>query len=121
MFLENLKKYENPARYVNSNYYITINKEDCRGCGDCISSCHMEANEINEDGVCEIDLEYCIGCGVCVSRCPQNARILKKKEIEAIPPKNFTELYQNIAKRKGEIKDKRKVDKEYAKVKRIKD
>lgn len=120
MFLENLKKYENPARFVYSNYYITINKDLCAGCGDCISSCHMDANKINENGVSEANLGYCIGCGVCVPKCPENARTLMKKEKETTPPKNFIELYQTIAKRKGELKEKRKIDKEYGKVRRIK-
>jgi electron transport complex protein RnfB len=119
-FLENLKKYENPARFVNSNFYITINEDLCIDCGDCVSSCHMDAIKLNENGVCETDLGYCIGCGVCVPRCPQNARTLKRKEEEAIPPKGFRELYQNIAKRKEEVKERRKLDKDYAKVKRIK-
>jgi len=120
MFLENLKKYENPARFVNSNYYITINKDLCTGCGNCISSCHMDANKFNDNDVSEVNLGYCIGCGVCVPKCPQNARTLIKKEKEMIPPKNFNELYQIIAKRKAELREKRKINKDYGKVRRIK-
>ncbi|GAG37726.1 unnamed protein product, partial [marine sediment metagenome] len=76
--------------------------------------------KINENGISEANLGYCIGCGVCVPKCPKNARTLMKKEKETTPPKNFTELYQTIAKRKGELKEKRKIDKEYGKVRRIK-
>ncbi|MFX1452553.1 MAG: ATP-binding protein [Promethearchaeota archaeon] len=120
MFLENLKKYENPARFVNSNYFITTNKDLCTGCGECVSSCHMDAISLNENGLSETDLGYCIGCGLCVPKCPENARKLKRKEKGEIPPKNFTELYQNIAKRKAELKEIRKTDKEYGKVRRVK-
>ncbi len=121
MFLENLKKYENPAQFVNSNYYITLDQELCTGCGDCVSSCHMDAISINGDGISETNLGYCIGCGVCVPKCPEKARILKKKEREAIPPKSSKELYQAIAKRKEELKEKRKLDRDYGKVRRLKD
>ena len=110
LFLENLKKYENPARFVNSNYFISINEEKCTGCGDCISVCPMNANKVNENVISEVDLGYCIGCGVCIPKCPENARTLVKKEKEVIPPKNFTELYQNISQRKALIKEKRKLD-----------
>lgn len=120
MFLENLKKYEDPARFVNSNYYITLNQEACKGCGECVSSCHMDAIKISDYGISETNLGYCIGCGVCIPKCPENARSLKKKEKEMIPPKNYTELYQIIAKRKDELKELRKEDKEYGKVRRIK-
>ena len=120
LFLENLKKYENPARFVNSNYFISINEDKCTGCGDCISVCPMNANKVNENVISEVDLGYYIGCGVCIPKCPENARTLVKKEKEVIPPKNLTELYQKISQRKALVKEKRKVDENYSRVKKIK-
>ncbi len=120
LVLKNLKKFENPARFINSNYFVTVNEELCSGCGECVTGCHMEANEINENGVSDVDLGYCIGCGVCIPSCPNGARKLVKKAEERIPPKKFIELYQEIGKRKALLKEKRKVDKNYGRVKRIK-
>jgi Fe-S-cluster-containing dehydrogenase component len=80
----------------------------------------MEANKINEKGISEVDLGYCVGCGVCVINCPNIARKMVKKSIESIPPENFTELYQTIAKSKAILLEKRKADKNYGKIKRIK-
>jgi len=120
MFLENLKKYENPAQYVNSNFYVKTNEEVCSGCGICVSSCHMDANKINMDGVAETNLGYCIGCGVCIPACPENARELVKKEHESIPPNKFTDLYQTISKNKALLKEKRKEDSNYGRVQKIK-
>ena len=80
----------------------------------------MEANKINESGVSEADLDYCIGCGVCIPSCPENARTLIKKEKESIPPKDSIELYQLITKRKKILLEKRKVDKNFGKIYRIK-
>jgi NAD-dependent dihydropyrimidine dehydrogenase PreA subunit len=119
VFLENLKKYENPAQYVNSNFFVKINEEICSGCEICVSSCHMEAIKINEIGVAETNLGYCIGCGICIPVCPENARELIKKENESIPPNKFTDLYQAISKNKALLKEKRKEDINYRKVKRI--
>jgi len=118
-FLINLKKYANPAQYINSNFFVEIDKDLCSGCAECITNCHMEANKINNEGISEVDLGYCIGCGVCIPACPENARKLVKKPNEAIPPESFTELYQAIAKRKASLQEKRKVDSNYGRVKRI--
>lgn len=118
--LTNLKKYANPAQYINSNYYVEIDGNLCEGCTECITSCHMEANKINEKGISEVNLGYCIGCGVCIPRCPNNARHLVKKTTESIPPENLPELYQAISQRKTLLQEKRKVDKNYSRVKRIK-
>ncbi|MFX1570227.1 MAG: ATP-binding protein [Promethearchaeota archaeon] len=118
--LDNLKKYANPAQYINSNFFVEIDKDLCSGCAECITNCHMEANTINDEGICEVDLGYCIGCGVCVPSCPENARKLVKKSTETIPPENFTELYQAIAKSKTSLLEKRKVDSNYRRIKRIK-
>ncbi|MFX1434170.1 MAG: ATP-binding protein [Promethearchaeota archaeon] len=120
VFLTNLKKYANPAQYVNSNYFVEIDKDLCSGCANCITDCPMDANKINEKGISEADLGYCIGCGVCIPNCPNTARYLVKKPSESIPPENFTELYQTITKRKTILQEKRKADKNYSKIKRVK-
>jgi Fe-S-cluster-containing dehydrogenase component len=79
----------------------------------------MDATKINENGVSEVNLGYCIGCGVCIPRCPENARKLVKKKEESIPPKSFIDMYQVISKRKTLLKEKRKEDKNFGKVKKI--
>jgi len=120
LVLGNLKKYANPAQYVNSNYFIEIDEDSCSGCAECITGCHMEANKINDEGISEVDLGYCIGCGVCIPTCPNKARHLAKKSTTSIPPENFTALFQAITKRKNVLHEKRKVDKNYGKIYRIK-
>lgn len=80
----------------------------------------MDDNKINENGVAEVNLGYCLGCGVCIPNCPNDARHLVKKTDESIPPENFVELYQTIAQRKKILQEKRKTDKNYGKVKKIK-
>lgn len=59
------KKFSEQIRVnVNSNFFVEIHNGLCSGCTDCITSCHMDANTINEDGISEVDLDYCIECGV---------------------------------------------------------
>jgi Na+-translocating ferredoxin:NAD+ oxidoreductase RNF subunit RnfB len=81
-----------------------MNDELCTGCAECVTSCPMDANHINENNISEVNLGYCLGCGVCVPRCPKNARGLVKKQEEEVPPKNFIEMYQVIAKNKALLK-----------------
>ncbi|MFW9829632.1 MAG: ATP-binding protein [Candidatus Thorarchaeota archaeon] len=116
IFLSNLKKYPNPAQYVNSNYFVEVDEDLCTGCSNCITSCHMEANKINENGISKLDLGYCIGCGVCIPQCPESARHLVKKSTESIPPESFTELYQAIARRKAFLREKREIEKDYGRI-----
>jgi len=120
LVLSNLKKYANPAQYINSNYFVKIDENLCAGCAECIKSCHMEANKINEKGISEVNLGYCIGCGVCIPHCPNKARHLVKKTTESTPPESLTELYQAISQRKAYIQEKRKENKNYRRIKIIK-
>ncbi len=120
VFLKNIKKFENPAQYVNSNFFVEIDEKSCTGCGECIPVCHMDANYLDENGTAGVNLGYCIGCGVCIPRCPNDARHLAKKPEEATPPEDFIHLYQTIAQRKKIIQEKRQTDKNYAKVKKLK-
>jgi len=54
---------------------ITINKEKCTGCGDCVNSCPPEILYLDNDAAAvksEIILE-CLGCQSCVVVCPTEA------------------------------------------------
>jgi Pyruvate/2-oxoacid:ferredoxin oxidoreductase delta subunit len=120
IFLKNLKKFENPSLYVDSNYFVEVDEKSCSGCGDCVTTCHMDAININEKGIAEVNLGYCLGCGVCIPACPEDARHLIKKDNEYIPPENYLDLLQVIGKKKKIIREKRKTDKNYSRVKKIK-
>jgi Pyruvate/2-oxoacid:ferredoxin oxidoreductase delta subunit len=120
MFLENLKKFENPSHYINSNYFVEIDEQLCSGCGDCVDACHLNANSLNEKGISEVNLGYCFGCGICVPTCPNEARSLVKKDKELIPPEKFLDLYQSITQNKKKLRENRKSDKNYGRVKKIK-
>lgn len=48
---------------------IVVQKENCIGCGACISICPVGAIEFEANGKAEIG-ENCIACGACISECP---------------------------------------------------
>jgi len=61
----------------SSGHQAVIRRQDCLGCGECLSHCRFHAVEMSEhvDGAAtfSIDPAICEGCGVCVRFCPEQA------------------------------------------------
>ncbi len=49
---------------------LKIMEQFCKGCGECIPSCHSGALYL-EDGKARVDEERCILCGYCAAACPE--------------------------------------------------
>ncbi|OQA41595.1 MAG: Ferredoxin-1 [Chloroflexi bacterium ADurb.Bin325] len=59
-------------------YVVTIDVENCAGCGDCVDTCPNELIAlVEEDGkqyaMYKGDPEECIGCYSCESGCPEGS------------------------------------------------
>ncbi len=59
-------------------YVITIDKEKCEACGDCVDTCPNEILGLVEDGgkmyaMLTGSADDCIGCYSCESTCEQGA------------------------------------------------
>lgn len=78
-----------------ATYFIReTDKELCTGCSNCVEICPVNYIKMEGDFP-EIDKEWCIGCGVCSTVCQSFAvRLIRKTD--AIPPKDFKELHQQI-------------------------
>lgn len=53
---------------------VTLDKEKCVGCTNCIKRCPTEAIRVHE-GRAKIMDERCIDCGECIRVCPQHAKL----------------------------------------------
>ncbi|NOY69940.1 MAG: 4Fe-4S dicluster domain-containing protein [Deltaproteobacteria bacterium] len=102
--LRSLKKQENPAAAVKSNYFAVVDRQQCVGCETCVDRCQMEAIDVSDEKAV-ITLKKCIGCGLCVSTCPTGALSLVKKDEadQYLPPQTGMETYMRIANERGKI------------------
>ena len=99
--LKNLKGMDQPAKAVCSNFYATVNPENCTACGICKDRCQMDA--ITVEDTAQIDSQRCIGCGLCVVSCDFEAiRLMEKAEAEQwVPPADTFKTYLRIARERG--------------------
>ncbi len=52
---------------------VTLDREKCRGCTNCIKRCPTEAIRVRE-GKAAIFEERCVDCGECIRACPNHAK-----------------------------------------------
>lgn len=65
---------------------VTLNKEKCLGCTNCITHCPTEAIRV-QNGKAKIIKERCIDCGECVRLCQSHAKIVTTDSFDML--KNF--------------------------------
>ncbi len=69
-FRDILRREVHALKYFHS---VTLDKESCKGCTNCIKRCPTEAIRVR-DGKAVIIEERCIDCGECIRACPNNAK-----------------------------------------------
>ena len=60
---------------MSTNYFhsVTLDREKCHGCINCVKRCPTEAIRVR-DGKARIIKERCIDCGECIRVCPHHAK-----------------------------------------------
>ncbi|MGO8990154.1 MAG: 4Fe-4S binding protein [bacterium] len=90
-----IRRRDIPRDVLMATYFLReTDYERCNGCGECVEICPVQAIKMEGDFPA-VDKEWCIGCGVCAIPCPSSAIKLVRKS-DAIPPKDFKELNQQI-------------------------
>ena len=89
------KMYDQPAKFLHSNFYAEVDPDSCSLCETCLERCPMDALDRKNNHM-EVNLDRCIGCGACVPTCKDKAIKLKQKEVIEAPPSNDKEMYKKI-------------------------
>jgi ferredoxin len=99
------KRLPKPVDFWSSDYYASLNNDNCTGCGTCEERCQVNALSFDERlGIPTINRDRCIGCGNCVTSCPSAAISLLHKDKAVIPPVDTQDLYNTImANKKGKL------------------
>ena len=101
--LKNLKKLPDPAHYVASNYFASIDADACTACGQCEDGrCPVDAIKVMEEAAV-VDSARCIGCGLCATVCDPGAIAMVPREEPADTPENAVEMGLRIMTEKGKL------------------
>ncbi len=91
-----------PRDVLMATYFLReTDKGRCTGCGKCMEICPVNVIKMEGDFPV-VDREWCIGCGVCAIPCPSSAIKLVRKT-DALPPKDFHELHEQILRERKRI------------------
>lgn len=70
---------------VEVNLMVVVDKENCKGCGRCVTACPKKClalgEELNAMGIKAVQYkgEGCISCGICFYNCPEPYAIKVEK------------------------------------------
>ena len=62
---------------------VSIDEENCNGCGECVLACAEGAIQIVDGKARLISESYCDGLGACIGDCPQGAITVEQREAAA--------------------------------------
>ena len=68
---------------MNLFHSVTLDKDKCQGCTNCIKGCPVEAIRVHR-GKARIMEERCIDCGECIRCCPNHAKVAVTDTLEKL-------------------------------------
>ncbi|MTI85767.1 MAG: 4Fe-4S dicluster domain-containing protein [Firmicutes bacterium] len=68
---------------------VMLEKENCKGCTNCIKHCPTEAIRVRE-GQARIIEQLCIDCGECIRRCPNHAKLAITDTLDRLNDYKYT-------------------------------
>lgn len=91
---------------VSSNWIMSV-KDNCKGCGVCISKCPIKSIELytdeNNSKLARCIEEKCIGCGVCIPSCPFKAMEMEPREKRVYTPYDTIDKTIAMALERGKL------------------
>lgn len=97
-----------------SNWIMSVNTEQCKGCGKCSQVCPVSAIDIEKhsnvggnhvQNTARLDETLCLGCGVCATVCKSGAITMKPRPQRVLPPETAFERMVQRAIERGKLSD----------------
>lgn len=54
-------------------FEVTVDKDKCTGCGECVDNCPAAVLELVDEKSEPVEMDECLGCETCVEVCPEGA------------------------------------------------
>jgi len=67
------REFFNAVERVENMWNITVDKEKCNGCGECVEGCPGEVYELVDGKAMPVNLDECHGCHTCEALCAAEA------------------------------------------------
>jgi NAD-dependent dihydropyrimidine dehydrogenase PreA subunit len=63
-------------------FKVTVDREKCKGCEDCIEVCTVSVFEMKEGKSVPGNVQECLGCGSCVEVCKEKAITVEELKLD---------------------------------------
>jgi NAD-dependent dihydropyrimidine dehydrogenase PreA subunit len=63
---------------IAAGFKVTLDKEKCNGCGDCVDVCPVDVFEIKGKKAVLVKAKECLGCESCIEVCQKGAITLEE-------------------------------------------
>ncbi len=81
---------------MKTRQIISIDKEKCNGCGNCVTGCQEGALQIIDGKAELVKEEFCDGFGDCIGECPTGALMIEERPAEEFDLQAAAEHVANL-------------------------
>jgi len=110
--IQAIKTFDIRTAIVSSNWIMEVDLARCKGCGQCVKACPVEAIEIAQETEGEEQQKWaardetlCLGCGVCYSACKSGAITLRPRARRVLTPETLFDRMVLMAIERGKLAD----------------
>lgn len=110
--LRGIKTYNSNRGVVSSNWIMEVDTSNCKGCGECVKICPVDAIRVDEEVEGDKkkkwavrDEEICLGCGVCSKVCKSGGLTMKQRSQRVLVPETIFDQRVAMAIERGKLAD----------------